>query len=108
MIDSKVAGNVLPAGSILFSGNSFQNVNSLAQRLNLTFIGKSVFYNIPKDILIPVVDKAWKDHQDSLLNEVKKLPKLDICGMDGVTVLDIVQSMGHIQLWMKIPTKYST
>ena len=82
MIDSKVAGNVLLAGSILFSGNSFQNVNSLAQRLNLAFIGKSVFYNIQKDILIPVVDKAWKDHQDSLLNEVKKLPKLDVCG-DG-------------------------
>ena len=82
MIDSKVAGNMLLAGSILFSGNSFQNINSLAQRLNLAFIGKSVFYNIQKDILIPVVDKAWKDHQDSLINEVKKLPKLDLCG-DG-------------------------
>ena len=82
MIDSKVAGNVLLAGSILFSGNSFQNINSLAQRLNLAFIGKTVFYNIQKNFLIPVVDKAWKDHQDSLLNEVKKVPKLDICG-DG-------------------------
>ena len=80
MIDSKVAGNVLLAGSILFSGSSFQNVNSLAQCLNLAFIGKSVFYNIQKNFLIPVVDKAWKDHQDSLLNEVKKVPKLDICG----------------------------
>ena len=71
MVDSKVAGNVLVAGSTLFSGNSFQNVNSLAQRLNLAFIGKSVFYNIQKDVLILAVDKAWKDHQDSLLNKVK-------------------------------------
>ena len=48
MIDSKVAGKVLLAGSILFSGNSFQNVNYLAQLLNFTFIGKSVFYKRTK------------------------------------------------------------
>ena len=32
-IDANIAGNVLLAGSILFSGNSFQNINSFAQRL---------------------------------------------------------------------------
>ena len=80
-IDSNIAGNVLLAGSILFSGNSFQNINTFAQRLNLAFIGKSYFYQIQMEFLFPVVDKAWKDHQQDLLKEVKK-SKLNICG-DG-------------------------
>ena len=57
-IDSNIAGNVLLAGSILFSGNSFQNINSLALRLNLAFISKSYFYNIQTEFLFTVVDKA--------------------------------------------------
>ena len=57
-IDANIAGNVLLAGSILFSGNSFQNINSFAHRLNLTFIGKSFFYDIQKEFLFPVVNKA--------------------------------------------------
>ena len=43
MIGEKIAGNLLLAGSILFSGNTFQNVNSLAQCLNLAFIGEVHF-----------------------------------------------------------------
>ena len=81
-IDANIAGNVLLAGSILFSGNSFQNINSFAHRLNLAFIGKSFFYDIQKEFLFPVVNKAWKDHQENLFEEVKKSKKLDICG-DG-------------------------
>ena len=73
---------MLFAGSILFSGNSFQNINSFAHRLNLAFIGKSFFYDIQKEFLFPVVNKAWKDHQENLFEEVKKSKKLDICG-DG-------------------------
>ena len=80
MIGDKIAGNLLLAGSILFSGNTFQNVNSLAQCL--AFIGSGTFYDMQKEVLFPVVDKAWKDHQVNLLNETKKSPKLDICG-DG-------------------------
>ena len=76
----KIAGNLLLAGSILFSGNTFQNVNSLAQCLNLAFIGRSTFYDMQKEVLFPVVDKAWKDHQVDLLNETKESSKLDICG----------------------------
>ena len=71
-IDANIAGNVLLAGSMLFSGNSFQNTNSFAQRLNLAFIGKSFFYDIQKEFLFPVVNKAWKDHQENLFEEVKK------------------------------------
>jgi ribonuclease HI len=82
MIGEKIAGNLLLAGSILFSGNTFQNVNSLAQCLNLAFIGRSTFYDMQKEVLFPVVDKAWKDHQVDLLNETKESSKLDICG-DG-------------------------
>ena len=81
-IDSKIGGNVLLAGAILFSGNSFQNISSLARCLNLAFIGKSRFYDIQKEFLFPVVDKAWRDHQENLLEKIKKIPKLDICG-DG-------------------------
>ena len=81
-IDSNIAGNVLLAGSILFRGNSFQNINSFAQRLNLAFIGKSFFYDIQKEFVFPVVNKAWKDHQENVIKEVKKSKKLNICG-DG-------------------------
>ena len=80
--NANIAGNALLAGSILFSGNSFQNTNSFAHRLNLAFIGKSFFYDIQKEFLFSVVNKAWKDHQENLFKEVKKLKKLDICG-DG-------------------------
>lgn len=81
MIGAKITGNLLLAGSILFSGNTFQNINSLAQRFNLAFISSSSFFDIQKKVLFPVVDKAWKD-QENLLKEIKKSPKLDICG-DG-------------------------
>ena len=72
-IDANIAGNVLLAGSILFCGNSIQNINSFA-RLNLAFIGKSFFYDIHKEFLFPLVNKAWKDHQKTtnLFQEVKK------------------------------------
>ncbi len=53
MIGDKVAGNLLLAGSILFSRNTFQNVNSLAQYLNLAFIGRSRFYDMQKEVLFP-------------------------------------------------------
>ena len=71
-IDANIAGNVLLAGSILFSGNSFQNKHSFAHRLNLAFIAKSFFYDIQKEFLFAVVNKAWKDHQENLFKEVKK------------------------------------
>lgn len=82
VIGSKITGNLLLAGSILFSGNTFQNIYSLAQRLNLVFISRSSFYNIQKEILFPIVDKAWQDHQENLLKEIKQTSKLDLCG-DG-------------------------
>jgi hypothetical protein len=48
----------------------------------LAFIGRSTFYDMQKEDLFPVVDKAWEDHQVDLLIETKESSKLDICG-DG-------------------------
>ena len=104
MIGDKIAGNLLLAGPILFSGNTFQNVNSLAQCLNLAFIGRSTFYDMQKDVLFPVVDKAWKDHQVDPLNETKESSKLDICG--DVIALGTVQSMAPTLLWRKKAVKF--
>jgi hypothetical protein len=60
-----------------------------------------------KDVLFPVVDKAWKDHQVALLNETKESSKLDICG-DGRCVIaqGTVQSMAPTLLWRKIAVKF--
>lgn len=61
MIHGKVAGNMMIAASILFSGNSFANVNSLACRLNLAFISSALFYKIQKNHLFPVIEKLGKN-----------------------------------------------
>ena len=81
-LQGKIPGNIMIAASILFSGNSFASVNSLAKRLNLAFISSSLFYEIQKNILFPVIERVWKGHQDDLLNEIKQSKKLEVCG-DG-------------------------
>ena len=81
-VNGRISGNMMIAASILFSGNTFANVNSLAWCLNLAFISSSLFYDIQKSLLFPVIEKVWKEHQVDIFKEIKKSKKLEVCG-DG-------------------------
>ena len=59
-----------------------------------------------KEVLFPVVDKAWKDHQVDLLNETKESSKLDICGDGRCDSPGHCQSMAPTLLWRKIAVKF--
>ena len=46
----------------LFSGETFQHIKNFADFLGLSYVGKSVYFDIQRKILLPVVDKAYNQH----------------------------------------------
>ena len=74
--------NVLLAASILLSGNTYEHVNGMAKLLRLSFIGKSVFYTLQENVLFPAVAQAWRINQASVIDALKNVGSVDLCG-DG-------------------------
>ena len=98
MLEGMAAGNLLLSSSILLSGSTFTKVASLADILNLKIFSEKTFYNIQNKYLLPVINEFWLKEQNSTFSELGG----EICGFQGmgvVTVLAIMQNMGHI-LWL--------
>ena len=95
MLEGMAAGNLLLSSSILLSGSTFTKVASLADILNLKIFSEKTFYNIQNKYLLPVINEFWLKEQNSTFSELGG----EICGFQGmgvVTVLAIMQNMGHI------------
>ena len=56
------SGNLLFSAATLFSGETFQHIKNFADFLRLEFIGKTIYFEVQREILLPVVDTAFKNH----------------------------------------------
>jgi len=63
------AGNLLLAGSILFSGNTFTSVSEMFKILKVAIFTETAFSNIQRKILFPTINKVYKSYRDVLLLE---------------------------------------
>ena len=82
LIRNVPAGNLLLAASTLFSGNTYERISQVASFLNLEFIGKTTFYGFQNQYLFPVVDKAWREEKEAVIDEAEKVGNLNLNG-DG-------------------------
>ena len=71
IINNTPAGNLLLSAATLFSGNTFAKISQFASFFNLAFLGKTAFYNMQSNYLLPVVDRAWTDEKSKVLNDAK-------------------------------------
>ena len=60
VVKRKPLGNLLLAASILFTGNNFSSISSLASCFNLQFFSESVVYDTQRKYLFPMVNEAWE------------------------------------------------
>ena len=83
LIGKMPAGNLLLSAAILFSGQTFRHIESLAEMLNLNLMSRTPFYNIQRDNLVPVIMASWQAHQQTVFNELRRQDTpLRLCG-DG-------------------------
>ncbi|XP_014669579.1 PREDICTED: uncharacterized protein LOC106810658 [Priapulus caudatus] len=83
LINKTAAGNVLLAGAILVSGESFTLVKSMCDAFGLVIFGASTYYDVQNKWLFPAVNKHWQDERDSVLRTLQSQPQpLTILG-DG-------------------------
>ena len=64
------AGHLIGAAALLFSGNQFAPVCSMAAFMNLAFFGKTSYFAIQKSYLVPVVMTRWKEEETALAEEL--------------------------------------
>ena len=54
----------------MFSGETFQHIKNFADFLGLSYVGKSVYFDIQRKILLPIVDKAYNQHIQEVRQEL--------------------------------------
>ena len=74
------AGNVMIAGSIFVTGNSFTKVESFANAMNLKFISESCFLDHQKETIIPVVSEMWDKEKKKVMKDMKRRDTLILAG----------------------------
>ncbi|XP_013391137.1 uncharacterized protein LOC106159403 [Lingula anatina] len=82
VVNKQPVGNILCAGAILFTGNTFTSFKEITEALNLKTIQERQFYAIQKKHLLPCVNQMWKIHQEQLLSEYTQDEALVVAG-DG-------------------------
>ena len=81
-VKGTAAGNLLITAAIVFSGNTYKHSADFAKHLNLQFISSSYYYKIQRNIIFPVVQKAWRKNQAEVVKKLKQTKNVDLCG-DG-------------------------
>ena len=81
-VKGTAAGNLLITAAIVFSGNAYKHSADFAKHLNLQFISSSYYYKIQRNIIFPVVQKAWRKNQAEVVKQLKQTKSVDLCG-DG-------------------------
>lgn len=59
--------NLLVAASILFTGTTYTEIVDWAELLNLQIPKKTTFYSLQSTYLIPVIEYAYRDHQNEIM-----------------------------------------
>ena len=89
LINAMPAGNFVVSAAILFSRNTFANINGFSNFCGFPIISETKFYNIQKQNLWPIVNTTWLTYQKDAIKEAKRSNTIDICG-DGRA-----DSLGH-------------
>lgn len=74
-------GNLLLAGSLLYSGATFTRIKHMASLINFQFISQTTYNDIQKTFLMPAVNKAWEEEKKAVRQELGSR-KVELCG-DG-------------------------
>ena len=72
--------SLLVASSIFTTGNTYSKMSSFARALNLKFIGKTTYQDHQRDHIIPVVQKAWNEEREKVVEEMKQKETLVLAG----------------------------
>lgn len=82
LINSMAAGNLIVSGSIFFTGNSFTRIKEMFDAASIPIMSKSVFMQIQKQYVIPVVNYFYQNQRLEILNTLKNVGTVDLIG-DG-------------------------
>ena len=69
--DLKGLGNLFMSTSIAFSGIPFAKIDRFAKLINLKFISDSVYYQIKRDFIVPVVKSRWMKERKNMFKLLK-------------------------------------
>ena len=67
-------GNLLFSSAILFSGLTYSRIAELSSLLNLQIPGKSTYYKLQKNILLPVIDRHWAEEKKKVESSLMSVP----------------------------------
>ena len=81
LVNSMAAGNLLLSAGILFTGNDYGSIASVARATNIQFFSERNYNVTQKKYLFPVVNKRYIEHQAEILNEVRNTEV--VAGGDG-------------------------
>ena len=76
-------GNLQFAAAILYSGNTYSRVSEMFSLVNISFFSHSVFYNLQKSILFPVLNTVYKRNRFNILEQCKVIPEGNDFTEDG-------------------------
>ena len=63
-------GNLLLSAAVLFSGNTFSRIQEIMSIVTVNFIGKTLYYQLQKNILFPAVHKVYLTYQYFVLSDI--------------------------------------
>ena len=69
-LNGMAKGNVLLSAAVLFSGNTFSRIQEMMSIANVNFIGKTLYYQLQKNILFPAVHKVYSTYQYFVLSDI--------------------------------------
>ncbi|XP_056099072.1 uncharacterized protein LOC130077763 [Rhinichthys klamathensis goyatoka] len=76
--------NLLTCAATLFTGASYTDIKDWADLMNIQIPAKTQYYNIQSAYLIPVVNYAYKDQQQKIMERLTQLSasgeRIDLCG----------------------------
>ena len=64
------AGNLLCSAATMFSGETFQHIKNFADFLGLSYVGKSMYFDIQCKILLPIVNEGYNQHIQEVRQEL--------------------------------------
>lgn len=76
--------NLLTCAAILFSGSTYTVIKDWADLMNIQIPGKTQYYKIQSTFLIPVINNAYKEQQQKIMDRLIQLSasgeKIELCG----------------------------
>uniref|UniRef100_A0A8P4KRP4 Uncharacterized protein n=1 Tax=Dicentrarchus labrax TaxID=13489 RepID=A0A8P4KRP4_DICLA len=76
--------NLLTCAATLFIGATYTDIKDWVDLMNIPIPGKTQYYNIQSKYLIPVINNAYKDQQQKIMERLTQLSasgqKIELCG----------------------------